>query len=240
MPSPGPATCALFNLEDIGPSYALTLKAWRARFHAQLEQVRALGYDTRFIRMWDFYLAYCEGGFRERSIGDVHLWLTRPAARPDAISLPVGIGVKSWPNFIASQLLWLAAVAGAAHGHWWLGPLAFLLFAVVQLAPRYRARGDVMLMLLALPVGLVVDSTMAATGLLHYASPFPSPHFAPVWILALWMGFALTFNHSLAWLMGRPVVAVLCRGNHRSIFLLGRLRVAGVRSASQNPWAQCC
>ena len=72
----------LFNLEDIGPSYALTLKAWRERFHAQLPQVKALGYDARFIRMWDFYLAYCEGGFRERSIGDVHLWLTRPGARP--------------------------------------------------------------------------------------------------------------------------------------------------------------
>ena len=72
----------LFNLEDIGPSYALTLKAWRERFHARLPQVRALGYDARFVRMWDFYLAYCEGGFRERSIGDVHLWLTRPDARP--------------------------------------------------------------------------------------------------------------------------------------------------------------
>ncbi len=72
----------LFSLEDIGPSYALTLKAWRERFHAQIEQVRLLGYDQRFIRMWDFYLAYCEGGFRERSIGDVHLWLTRPDARP--------------------------------------------------------------------------------------------------------------------------------------------------------------
>ncbi|MEO6103065.1 MAG: cyclopropane-fatty-acyl-phospholipid synthase family protein [Pseudoxanthomonas sp.] len=72
----------LFNLEDIGPSYALTLKAWRDRFHAAQAQVRALGYDQRFVRMWDFYLAYCEGGFRERSIGDVHLWLTRPDARP--------------------------------------------------------------------------------------------------------------------------------------------------------------
>jgi cyclopropane-fatty-acyl-phospholipid synthase len=72
----------LFNLEDIGPSYALTLKAWRDRFNANLAQVKALGYDVRFIRMWEFYLAYCEGGFRERSIGDVHLWLTRPDARP--------------------------------------------------------------------------------------------------------------------------------------------------------------
>jgi len=44
--------------------------------------VRALGYDERFIRMWEFYLAYCEAGFLERSIGDVHLWLSKPAARP--------------------------------------------------------------------------------------------------------------------------------------------------------------
>jgi hypothetical protein len=117
--------------------------------------------------------------------------------------------MKGWLNVIASQLLWLAAVACAAHGYWWLGPLAFLAFALVQLAPRYRARGDVMLMLMALPVGLVVDSTMAATGLLHYASPVPSMHYAPVWILALWMGFALTFNHSLAWLMHRPAAATV-------------------------------
>jgi cyclopropane-fatty-acyl-phospholipid synthase len=79
----------LFNLEDIGPSYALTLKAWRVRFNAQLKQVEALGYDNRFIRMWDFYLAYCEGGFRERSIGDVHLWLTRPGARPAQYPYPL-------------------------------------------------------------------------------------------------------------------------------------------------------
>ena len=49
---------------------------------AKLEQVRALGYPERFIRMWDFYLAYCEGGFLERSIGDVQLLLAKPGARP--------------------------------------------------------------------------------------------------------------------------------------------------------------
>jgi cyclopropane-fatty-acyl-phospholipid synthase len=79
----------LFNLEDIGPSYALTLRAWRQRFMAQLPQVRTLGYDQRFIRMWEFYLAYCEGGFIERSIGDVHLWLTKPGARPAQFTPPL-------------------------------------------------------------------------------------------------------------------------------------------------------
>ena len=71
----------LVNLEDIGPSYALTLRHWRQRFMSRLDEVRALGYDERFIRMWEFYLAYCEGGFLERSIGDVHLLLARPGNR---------------------------------------------------------------------------------------------------------------------------------------------------------------
>jgi len=72
---------ALTHLEDFGHSYALTLKAWRERFMAQLAQVRAQGFDDRFIRMWEFYLAYCEGGFRERSIGVAHLLLAKPGYR---------------------------------------------------------------------------------------------------------------------------------------------------------------
>ena len=71
----------LYNLEDIGPSYALTLRHWRQRFMAKLSEVRALGYPERFIRMWEFYLCYCEGGFIERSIGDVQLLLTAPRCR---------------------------------------------------------------------------------------------------------------------------------------------------------------
>ena len=68
----------LLNLEDFGGSYALTLRHWRQRFLARLDQVRALGYPERFVRMWEFYLCYCEGGFLERSIGVAHLLLTRP------------------------------------------------------------------------------------------------------------------------------------------------------------------
>lgn len=68
----------LVHLEDIGPSYALTLRAWRERFNGALDQVKSLGFDQRFIRMWNYYLAYCEGGFIERSIGDVHLLLAKP------------------------------------------------------------------------------------------------------------------------------------------------------------------
>ncbi len=69
---------AVIGLNDFGLSYARTLQAWRERFMAQLPQVRAQGFDERFIRMWQFYLAYCEGGFRERSIGVAHLLLAKP------------------------------------------------------------------------------------------------------------------------------------------------------------------
>lgn len=63
----------LLNLQDIGDSYAKTIHAWRERFLSREPEVLALGYDRRFLRMWDFYLAYCEAGFLEQSISDVHL-----------------------------------------------------------------------------------------------------------------------------------------------------------------------
>jgi cyclopropane-fatty-acyl-phospholipid synthase len=53
----------LREARDIGPSYALTLRAWRTRFLANLDAVRAQGFDERFIRMWEYYLALCEAGF---------------------------------------------------------------------------------------------------------------------------------------------------------------------------------
>jgi cyclopropane-fatty-acyl-phospholipid synthase len=74
----------LVSQEDFGPSYALTLRHWRERFMAKLADVRALGYDERFIRMWEFYLAYCEGGFLERSIGVSQLLFARPMNRREA------------------------------------------------------------------------------------------------------------------------------------------------------------
>ncbi|MDI9248271.1 cyclopropane-fatty-acyl-phospholipid synthase family protein [Stenotrophomonas sp. RS-48] len=74
----------LLAQQDFGHSYALTLRAWRQRFLAQLPAVHAQGFDARFCRLWEFYLAYCEGGFLERSIGVSHLLLARPGHRGSA------------------------------------------------------------------------------------------------------------------------------------------------------------
>jgi len=76
----------LFHLEDIGPHYARTLKLWRERLHAKAADVRAQGYPESFLRMWEYYLCYCEGGFEERQLGDVQMLLTKPRSRRAAIA----------------------------------------------------------------------------------------------------------------------------------------------------------
>jgi cyclopropane-fatty-acyl-phospholipid synthase len=64
--------------EDITPHYAETLVHWRERFLAAAERLHELGYDERFRRLWELYLSYCEGGFRERRIENVQLLLAKP------------------------------------------------------------------------------------------------------------------------------------------------------------------
>jgi cyclopropane-fatty-acyl-phospholipid synthase len=64
--------------ENIGVHYAETLRRWRERFLANVDEVERLGFDRRFVRMWEFYLAYCEGAFLARYINDLQLVLTRP------------------------------------------------------------------------------------------------------------------------------------------------------------------
>lgn len=71
----------LIDLQDIGQHYATTLRLWRENFFANIAAVKALGYSDTFIRMWDFYLSYCEGGFAECALGDVHLLLAKPGYR---------------------------------------------------------------------------------------------------------------------------------------------------------------
>jgi cyclopropane-fatty-acyl-phospholipid synthase len=76
----------LFHLEEIGPHYVRTLAAWRKNFFDHISEVRRLGYSDRFVRMWEFYLSYCEGGFAERALGDVQMLLTKPESRRAALA----------------------------------------------------------------------------------------------------------------------------------------------------------
>jgi cyclopropane-fatty-acyl-phospholipid synthase len=79
----------IFHLEDITPHYARTLKAWRENFFRNRERVKALGFADAFIRMWEFYLCYCEAGFAERYLGDVQVVFTKPMSRMNPILPPL-------------------------------------------------------------------------------------------------------------------------------------------------------
>jgi cyclopropane-fatty-acyl-phospholipid synthase len=66
------------HLEDLTPHYTRTLRQWRANFDAASVELRELGYDERFQRLWHLYLAYCQAGFAERRIGVVQTVLAKP------------------------------------------------------------------------------------------------------------------------------------------------------------------
>jgi cyclopropane-fatty-acyl-phospholipid synthase len=69
----------LADTEEIGLHYAETLRRWRTEFHRQWDAIAGLGFDARFFRLWDYYLAYCEAGFAEGHVGTVQMVLDRPA-----------------------------------------------------------------------------------------------------------------------------------------------------------------
>ena len=86
----------LYSQEDLAPHYARTLLDWRQRFLWHTDEIKGLGFDDQFIRMWDYYFCYCAGGFLERSIGLSHMVFGKPGFRTD-LSQPLNLveGVKS-------------------------------------------------------------------------------------------------------------------------------------------------
>jgi cyclopropane-fatty-acyl-phospholipid synthase len=79
----------LFHLEDITPHYVRTLAEWRKRFFDHMDNLRDMGFSDAFIRMWEYYLCYCEGGFAERYIGDVQMLLSKPMCRRESLLPPL-------------------------------------------------------------------------------------------------------------------------------------------------------
>ncbi len=115
-----------------------------------------------------------------------------------------------WPNFAGYQLVWFAAVYGASRGATWPALLAAAIFAAWQLAVSESRAADLRLVGAALPMGVLLDGVLSASGVVHYAAhsaALPAGG-APLWILALWVAFALTFNHSLSWLTAHPLLCL--------------------------------
>ncbi|HOS40169.1 MAG TPA: cyclopropane-fatty-acyl-phospholipid synthase family protein [Spirochaetota bacterium] len=75
------STLFVEHVENIGPHYATTLRAWRERFDAVAERLEQTGYDQMFQRLWRYYLSICEAGFESRIVNDLQIVLTRPSNR---------------------------------------------------------------------------------------------------------------------------------------------------------------
>ncbi|MEM9304804.1 MAG: DUF2878 domain-containing protein [Pseudomonadota bacterium] len=120
---------------------------------------------------------------------------------------------RTWANVInaiALNLVWMCAVVGAAVGQAWFGPVAMSIFVLGHLP--YADRHDLRIVLVLLPLGIIIDSIYAATGMITYASPWPSTQFAPVWIISLWIAFALTIRHSMRLITEKLPFALLLGG----------------------------
>lgn len=110
-------------------------------------------------------------------------------------------------NAVGYQLVWFISVVGAAHDMPYAGPLAAIAFVLTALAYGGTARDDLRLIPFVLVIGLLFDSGLIALGWLHFSAPWPSERFSPLWMLGVWLAFALTLNHSMAFLKGRYALA---------------------------------
>lgn len=141
-----------------------------------------------------------------------------------------------WANLIGYQLVWFAAVIGAAHGLAWPGVAGMLVFAACQLLLARHWRMDLSLMAAALVFGFVLDGGLIRAGLARYLAGWPGMAIAPAWILALWMAFSLTFSQSLRYLQGRLWLAALLGLVGGPVAYLGAARGWQVVSFTAPAW----
>ena len=112
-------------------------------------------------------------------------------------------------NFVLLQLIWFTMVIGAAYQHVWLGIGLVIVFLVWQLHPSHRKKNDLKIVITLALSGLLLDSLWLQLGLISYQVQWPFNFMAPLWILMLWIAFALTVNHSLAWVFKHKVAGFL-------------------------------
>ena len=141
---------------------------------------------------------------------------------------------NNWLNMLWMQALWFGAVMGAAKQQLWLAPVLLMGFAFWELRPSRRIYGDFQLMLVAVLIGLILDTTWVRLGWLEFAASWAFSERAPLWILLLWAGLALTLNHSLAWLQSRLVLAALLGGVSSPLSYLAAARLGAVTIVTES------
>ncbi len=112
-------------------------------------------------------------------------------------------------NIIGFQTVWFLCVYGAAHNSFVPGLIAGTAFALAVTLLSTDRKRDLITLALALPVGFIMDSALAKSGLITFSYAVPSANWAPVWIMCLWLGFSFTLNHSLQSIYAKPLAIFL-------------------------------
>jgi hypothetical protein len=112
-------------------------------------------------------------------------------------------------NALGYQAVWFATLFSAHAGNFWLGFFSSLTFAVLMLFFGGKAKQDCRIVAIGLILGVSIDSLFASSGWIQYTLPWPVAGFAPLWIIALWLSFSFTLNHSMDFLRRNYALAAL-------------------------------
>ena len=139
-------------------------------------------------------------------------------------------------NALFFQGVWFVTVLGAAYGILWPSLILLVAFCAWQALPSVRVPGDLRLVAVALILGLIFDGSMDRSGLLLYVEPSVSTLLPPLWILQMWVGFALTLNHSLAWLLRNGWVAAIAGAVAGPLAYFSAERLGAVTWSGEAAW----
>jgi hypothetical protein len=112
-------------------------------------------------------------------------------------------------NAVMFQTLWFACVVGSANKLLWPSIVAGIVMLFWQLSPARRHRTDLLVLLAAILLGLIIDTGWTIFGVMEFTDPRPVQPIAPIWILIMWVGFALTINHSMMWMQKHALMPAL-------------------------------
>lgn len=138
-------------------------------------------------------------------------------------------------NFAAFQTLWLISAAGAANGQSLAGPLILLVWLPVHFWLSPCRKADSILVIGSALLGTLLDSSYQVLGWIDFHGTRLTPEIAPLWITTLWVNFALTLNHSLSFLQGRPLIAAVLGATGTPLAYYGGV-VLGAAALTAPPW----
>ncbi len=132
-------------------------------------------------------------------------------------------------NAMLFNVVWIACVAGSAKQLLWPALLSCAVLAAYQLHPRNRHPNDIKLVALSIVLGLIVDTLWVQFNYMDFTDKRPFASIAPGWIIILWVGFALTVNHSLKWLKAHPALPAITGAIAAPITYFAGIKIGAVK-----------